>query len=197
MEKTFLQQLSEKSGIKALIFDLDGTLVDSKKANFLAYQTACRNFGIELTEEKYNKTFGLSSKKAIAFFANTCNEKLILNIHKTKIGLFDDFLKKIKIIKGTSKLLEEARGKYKIALATSASRASANKVLDYLGIKNYFDIILCSDDVKNTKPAPDMFLKAAKLLKTKKEECLVFEDSDHGIEAAKRAGMEYIKVQNA
>jgi HAD superfamily hydrolase (TIGR01509 family) len=101
---------------------------------------------------------------------------------------------KMKSVPGVIDAIKKLSKKYKMALATSSKLEEAEKVLSYFKIKKYFDEIITVDDVKNGKPDPEIYLLAAKRLNVPVEECVVFEDAAHGVDAAKAAGMRVVAV---
>lgn len=183
--------------IKGFIFDLDGTLTFSQKFHFLAYAEIFKRYGINYTIkedlEEYSgqgsknifpKVFAKHKKKFTAADLKYCiNEKK---------KLYSKLIAKSKIetVPGIKKFLYEARkNKLKIIIATGNKLAATKKILQKTGLNKYIKKIISTSEVKNPKPAPDIFLLAAKKLGILPEECIVFEDSLNGITAAKEGNM--------
>lgn len=186
------------SCIKALIFDLDGTLVDSNPAHLEAWTRACRKFGIEYPRDKFYYFAGLPSTKIA--------EEIIRMYHKEdmvspivladrKEYEFDHLQNTIKPVFSVLSIIRYYSGKLPLALGTGRRRSSTLATLDHLDLRQYFDIIVTADDVCRHKPKPDTFLECARLLHVKPEECMVFEDAERGFHAAKNAGMQITDVR--
>lgn len=185
------------NNIEAVIFDLDGTLIDS--------MWVWKNIDIEYME-KYKleppKTFnrdieGRSFRETAEYFKET------FNIPKTVEEIEDDWNKmawdkyehEVKLKKGTLNLLKYLKEKkIKMGIATSNSRELVELVLKSNGIDKFFDMICTSTEVQKGKPEPDIYLRVAKGLNKKSSECLVFEDVVNGIIAGKRANMKVCAV---
>lgn len=185
------------NNIEAVIFDLDGTLIDS--------MWVWKNIDIEYME-KYKleppKTFnrdieGRSFRETAEYFKET------FNMPKTVEEIEDDWNKmawdkyehEVKLKKGTLNLLKYLKEKkIKMGIATSNSRELVELVLKSNGIDKFFDMICTSTEVQKGKPEPDIYLRVAKGLNKKSSECLVFEDVVNGIIAGKRANMKVCAV---
>ena len=182
--------------LKALIFDLDDVLIKSMRAHAKAYQKVLAEFGINVTVEQYLQYTGSTGKDILQKISKQRAKDLdVEQIHKRKKEIFPDFAGEIVRIEGTIALVKALKGKLRMALATSSSRASLAVTLSRISdITDCFEVIITGEDVEKGKPDPEVFLKAAETLGVEPEECLVFEDSDVGIEAAEKAGMKAIKV---
>ena len=113
-------------------------------------------------------------------------------LHKENV--FHNMRDLIKPILPVVNLVYKNYKKIPLAIGSGGNRKAIFETLDVLELKTYFDVIIAAEDVENHKPAPDTFLKCAELLKTDPGDCLVFEDGDRGIEAARRAGMKVIDI---
>lgn len=180
--------------IKAIITDFDGTLVDTFKANLLAYQKAFHEAGLTLTLDKYRECFGL---RYDAFMS--------------RMGIFDDNVaKKIKDLKkeyypqffehlvSNQTLIELIDTFHKMggktAIASTARKENLMNAIEYLGLAQYFDHIFAGIDVKCGKPNPEIYNKAMSALGVQPSETLIFEDSDTGVRAAIASNAKYIRV---
>lgn len=179
--------------IKLIIFDMDGTLVDNLDCTFKAYEKACSDLGIKIKKEDYARVYGLSWKEGISKMANIADVTKIKKIHELKKQYFPEFLHLVKPIDNTINLMNLLKDKYRLCIATSATRYTAEEVLNHTKLSN-FEFVVTSDDVPTGKPSPEIFLKCAKIAGVKPNECFVIEDSEVGIEAAKKARMKYLKV---
>jgi HAD superfamily hydrolase (TIGR01509 family) len=183
--------------IQALIWDMDGTLSDTEPLHFLAYQQVLSRFGIRFTEADYAGFLGATDR---AFCETACLRYSLpitwLVLLAEKELILADLIKQQAVPRpGVVRMLETARRfKVRNAVASSATTGTIELTLPTLGIKNYFDAIASGEEVQNSKPAPDVFLLAAKRLGIAPTHCLVLEDSIHGVHAARAAGMHCLAV---
>lgn len=187
--------------IKALIFDMDGVIIDSEPIHFESDKMAMREYGIEITDEILNNYVGVTNPVMLAelkeIYSLDCSvDELLHKQLKYKFELFGT--KKLKMIDGIRELIDLLKGKgIKVGLASSSPGEFIELILKNLGIINFFDVIVSGEAVSESKPAPDIFLKASALLGVAPDDCLVIEDSEHGVKAAKSAGMGCIGYANA
>ena len=180
----------------ALIFDCDGTLADTMPAHFVAWTATMKRYGIEFTEERFYALGGVPTKNIVAMLADEAGVKLdVAAVALEKEHAFHDYLHQVGRIDPVVAIAEEHRGKLPMAVATGTERWSVERVLDQIGIRDWFGFIACADEVPNPKPAPDVYLEAAKQLGVDPTRCCVYEDSDLGIEGAHRAGMACVDVR--
>lgn len=178
--------------IKAVIFDLDGVTVDSQPAWFEAYKLAAKKFGFEYTKDLAPLSRGLGITKSVRNLVGHygIQEKSDEFLNIAKDSYRELFKEKTTLMPGVIDLLGVLNGKYKLALASSSPRFIIEQNFSkFLKLKNLFETSVGGDEVEKTKPAPDIFLLAAKKLEISPENCLVIEDSPAGVEAAKAAGM--------
>lgn len=183
--------------IEAVIFDLDGTLVDSEPVYLEADKQVFSKYGINVDMNFKKKYVGLASRIMLEELRNLYNlsesvDELVaqknacyLKLAKTKTIVFAEMRKLVKLLKENS---------YPLAVASGSSKEVIDATLEIAGLRQYFDVTLSSTQVSSGKPAPDVFLAAAKMLKVSPEKCLVVEDSRYGVEAAKHAQMYCIGV---
>jgi beta-phosphoglucomutase len=183
----------------AIIFDFDGTLIDTETADFAACQMLYQELGAKLTLERWAaEVVGIQDGYDFLFDELVRQSKngptkagLWQRIHQ----LWDLTLQDMALMPGVDRLLPTLRAAgYPLAIATASDRAWVNRWLGYFGLASYFQTIATGDDVRHNKPAPDVFLLAAANLGTRPDRCLVFEDSMAGTRAAKSAGMTVIAV---
>lgn len=175
---------------KGLIFDLDGTVVDSMPVHFIAWKLTAREHGFEYTEELFYGLAGMPTHKIVP----VVNERLGLNLDPEKFSrrkeeLFLENLKEVKPIEPVADIVRRYHGKLPMSIGTGGKKYIAELTLKKIGFDGFFNAIVSADDVENHKPFPDTFLKCAELMKVEPRNCQVFEDGDMGILAAERAGM--------
>ena len=186
------------TNIKAFITDFDGTLAFTYAANLAAYQRAidfATDGAYKLTNEVYSECFGYRFNDFMDAI-NITNENIRLLIKEKKAEYYATYASSVVINNDLLSTLKFAKlNGVKVALATTARFVNIMTVLKTHNIDTeIFDLILTGEDVKEGKPNPEIYLTAMKALNVKPEETIVFEDSDIGIEAAVKAGCNYIKV---
>lgn len=185
--------------IKACIFDMDGTLVDSMWMWPEIDKEYLGRFGIEYDDNLKNEIDGISFHETAVYFKNKFGiSDSIEKICKDWEDMaYDKYKNEVKEKRGCQKFLEQLKSKgIKMGIATSNKRSMVDVVLESLGMKNFFEVITTSDEVKKGKPAPDVYLTTAKLLNVEPKHCLVFEDVVAGIIAGKSAGMKVCAVED-
>lgn len=184
--------------IKGLIFDMDGLILDTETISNKLLIDIFSKYDINLNEEIISKTIGLEKKKAIKVFEEYLGDNIpikdIINLHKKVVN---DYLEKngVPVKLGLIELLNYLdEEKIKKVVATSSYRKVAENVLIRANVYNRFDDIICGDEIKESKPLPDIFLKALEKLNLSADEVIVLEDSRMGILAAHRAKIKSIMI---
>lgn len=186
--------------IKAVIFDMDGVLLDSQPAHFRADIGVLARCQCSVTQEMVEIYAGMPNPDRWARYKNDFGlsesvEELI-HMHSEILNTILDN-ERLAPVRGVKDLLKKIKDDcYKTAVASSSSREFVYKVLDLADLLIYFDLLVCGEDVTRGKPAPDIFLKAAEKLKVEPSECVIFEDSANGINAAFAAGIKCIGYRN-
>lgn len=183
-------------GIKLLITDFDGTLVDTFGANLRAYQEAFHSVGKTLTQDRYRECFGFRFDRfmsAMGIFDDIIAQK-IREAKKTAYPKYFDCLRLNRSLYELMDSFHQLGGK--TAIASTARRENLINAIDYLGIADSFDLIYAADDVKQGKPSPEIYLNTMSHFGLKPQETLIFEDSPVGFEAAKASGAKTIRVTN-
>jgi HAD superfamily hydrolase (TIGR01509 family) len=185
------------NGFDAVIFDCDGTLVDSMPAHFEAWCEALSLYGAGgiLKEDVFLAMGGRPTRDIVV----ELNDEYDLHLDPVAVAFAkrEAFLKRIRnitLIDEIAAFAESLRGKVPMAIASGGSRMIIEKTLHVVGISDWFDEVVTADDVADGKPAPDIFLHAARLLGVVPGRCLALDDAPAGILAAQRAGMQVIAV---
>jgi len=190
--------------INAIIFDLDGLIVDTEPLHQKAFNLLLARHGIpyEIGVEEYGRDYvGLpvreDCQRAIANYALPLD---VDTAFAERQAIYLDLIAdpaNLSVYTGALALIEKCKSRGKpVALATGATREEARTILRGVGITNHFDAIVTGSDVARGKPAPDVYLRALAELKLRGEDCLALEDSASGVTAAKRAGVRVIAVPN-
>ena len=177
-----------------IIFDMDGVLINSNAAHLASWKKIAAQDGVSFSDEVFWKTFGMTSEYIVEkYWGNTTlTTKQISAIVDRKETAFRESVKEfVQSIEGSVDFVRFLLKKgYKMAVGSSAPRVNVEYVLDWLEIRDCFnECVVAGDEVKQGKPAPDIFLTAAKKLNTTPENCVVIDDSRSGVNAGKNAGM--------
>lgn len=183
------------SSAEALIFDCDGTLAHTPPVYAGAWAAGMRAAGHDMPADWYMARSGMSEGALMDAFERWAG--VVLPREDVVRIMRDAFVENVSLLQEIAIIAEIARehkGKLPQAVASGGSRQIVQLTLDELGLTPRFDIIVTIDDVEHPKPAPDLFLEAARRLNVPPQACLVFEDSEQGFEAARRAGMTVVDV---
>jgi len=179
------------SPARALIFDCDGTLADTMPAHFRAWQNVLRPLNIPFPEERFYALGGVPTSKIAVILLTEAGLKDVdadALVHAKEQG----FLEVMHSVQPVHKVVEIARahrGTLPMAVASGSQGPIVRQTLDIIGVLDWFETIVAAEDTARHKPEPDVFLEAARRLKVPPEICTVYEDTDLGLEAARRAGM--------
>jgi len=187
--------------LRAVIFDMDGVLVDSQPYHFAVEDKMCREMGIDVSIEESHSFVGMAGAKVWNYLKNKFAlqktiEELIAFENRARIAYFSS-LENVYPIPGVVALLEELKQHdIKTALASSSSVEVIEIFISKLGIGDYFQKIISGNTVEKGKPDPDIFLNTSAALGEDPADCVVIEDSANGVKAAKAAGMKCIGFKN-
>jgi len=191
--------------LRAIIFDCDGVIADTEPLHFAALQRVLAEEGFTLTEEAYYSRY-------LAFDDRGCFQKALSNLTPEKLAELIDrkasyiepaMRTHLRLFPGVADFIRRAAGKYPLAVASGALKREIELVLDFGGVRDCFLAIVSAEDVTRGKPDPEAFLKAHEIInahaaaRISPQECLVIEDSLHGVEAARIAGMPVLAVTNS
>ncbi|MCI8660346.1 MAG: HAD family phosphatase [Lachnospiraceae bacterium] len=184
--------------IKAVIFDMDGLMIDSERVTYEGYVIVCGKLGLRMEEAFYKQVLGLPLPTVFQMFYDKYGssfpmEQVLEQVHRY---MDDRFCKEgVPVKEGLKDLLDYLKRKdYKTIVATSSNRDRVDRILEQTKLTGYFDDSICGDEIERGKPHPDIFQKACEKMGVKPEEAIVLEDSEAGIQAAFSAGIPVICV---
>jgi beta-phosphoglucomutase-like phosphatase (HAD superfamily) len=182
--------------IRALIFDFDGTLADTMPLHWRAWQTVLERHGLQLTEERFYSLGGVPARDILRQLGR--EQGITLDPHEAareKVATYVPLIPEIRPIAPVLDIARRHRGRWPLAIATGGTRWVIEKALRHLALETWFDMLVTSEDVRRQKPAPDIYLEAARRLGVPPEHCRAYEDTDLGLEAIRAAGMEAVDVR--
>jgi len=185
-----------KGPFKAYLFDCDGTIADSMPLHYVAWTKVLSEWNCEFPEDKFYAWGGMP----IVDILNTLNKEQGLSMPVPELmvqkeALYFELLHELQPIPEVLEHILESHGRIPFAVVSGSARDSVEKSLETLGILDKFDTLVCAGDYTNGKPDPEPFLLAAERLGVAPEDCLVFEDTEMGIQSATAAGMASVKIQ--
>ena len=184
-----------KGPFKAYLFDCDGTIADSMPLHFIAWTKILSEWNCEFPEDKFYAWGGMP----IVDILNTLNKEQGLSMPVPELmvqkeALYFELLHELQPIPEVLEHILESHGRIPFAVVSGSARDSVEKSLETLGILDKFDTLVCAGDYTKGKPDPEPFLLAAERLGVAPEDCLVFEDTEMGIQSATAAGMASVKI---
>jgi beta-phosphoglucomutase family hydrolase len=192
------KQILELKNIQAVIFDMDGTMVNNMTYHRKAWFEFCQEHKILLTAKDYKGKYTGSKNDEILqdMFKGRLTEEEIEKYSQEKEQKYRVlYTNNVREVAGLSDLINKLKTKQiKVAIATTAPRKNREFVLESLGLSQKFDLVVGDEGLKHGKPDPEIYLNTARLLNAKPSKCLVFEDSPRGVESAKKAGMKVVGV---
>ena len=179
------------------IFDCDGTLVDTMPLHYRAWDRAMQQAGLKgtLSEELFYSLGGMPTLKVAAVFAKHYGLTIdVDHVFHHKEEMFLEMQAEMKVIQPVVDFARKLHGKLPMSVASGGPKPVVIKTLELMHLTELFPVVVTPEDVSHGKPAPDLFLLAAKKMGVPPERCLVFEDAGPGFEAAIAAGMQYVRV---
>lgn len=191
-----IAQLAPPEPFSALIFDCDGTLADTMPTHYQAWRTSLETFGAAMAEKRFYEMGGMPTADMIRVLNEENGYALdVETTHDDKERRYVELLHTVQEVKAVADIARAYQGKVPMAVASGGIRSVVTQTLTTLGLLPLFDAVVTADDVARGKPAPDIFLLAAQKLGVAPDGCIVYEDGDLGLEAARRAGMRAIDVR--
>ena len=189
--------------IKAVIFDLDGVIVSTDDCHYEAWKKMADEESIYFDKTINNRLRGVSRMESLEIVLERATKEYSdegkLQLAERKNGYYKEFITKLTpadILPGAMNTLVELK-ENGIKVAIGSSSKNTPVILKQIGLSDYFDAVSDGNNITNSKPDPEVFLKAADMLGIPYAECMIVEDADAGIEAGKRAGMKTMSVHNA
>lgn len=183
---------------KAVIFDWDGTLADTRNVLVASFKKALYSIDCEVSEQQIDRRIGIgvveTFKQLLYDKGVSYNDTLIQRLVTIKVQTEIELSKQVTLFTGARRLLDALDCKVKVALATMNQREFINHILKEKNLREYFTVTLTANEVNKHKPDPEIFLKTALRLDVRPENCVVIEDSIFGVKAAKAANMACIAV---
>ncbi len=180
---------------KAYLFDCDGTIVDSMPLHYIAWKRVLAEWNCEFGEQTFYAWGGMPVLEIISAL-NTRDGLTIpaVEVARRKEALYFEILPELKAVPEVLEHIEFSHGQIPFAVVSGSTRDSVIASLEVLSLLDKFETLVCAGDYERSKPDPEPFLIAANRLGVNPEDCLVFEDTEMGIQAATAAGMASVKV---
>ena len=189
-----LSKLADK-GYEAFLYDCDGTLADNMQAHKDSYVEIAKREGVKMDPAIIDEFAGLPIPLVVVEINKRYKSNLDpVRFEEEKSALFYNNISSTRPICFVVEHLKANVGKKKIAVVSGSSGKAVSKTLEVIGINSMVEVIVCAGDTRLGKPNPDPFLMAAEKLGVSPEKCLVFEDGDAGVNAAKAAGMDWVRI---
>jgi len=181
---------------QAAIFDCDGTLADTMPLHYRAWASTMADQGAVFPESLFYELAGVPTVEIVHILNRRFGYRLDPEaVAADKEARYEQLLPQASAVPRVVALVREYEGRYPLAVASGGLRRLVEQTVAALGLTRCFQVVCTAEDVERGKPEPDLFLLAARLLGTPPEQCVVFEDSELGLEAAQRAGMQGVDVR--
>ena len=184
------------AGTKGLIFDCDGTIADTMPLHYKAWVAALREHGHDFPEALFYEMAGIPSVRIIELLNERHGYHMPpVETANRKEDMYLEMIQHVRAIKPVVEIVRRYAGTLPMAVATGGTRAIASKTLQSLDVLKFFTALVTADDVQRGKPAPDIFLEAARRIGVDAQKCVAFEDAELGLQSARAAGMTVIDVR--
>ncbi len=182
--------------IEGIIFDCDGTLADTMPLHWRAWQVITARHRLHLPEDRFYALGGVPSRDILKMLSIEQGIAIDhLAVAREKESEYLPLISQVEPINIVVAIAREHHGRIPLAVASGGTRRIIEQVLEHLGIRNLFEAIVTSEDVTRQKPAPDIFLEAARRIGVAPQACRAYEDTDLGMQAIRSAGMEAVDVR--
>jgi beta-phosphoglucomutase family hydrolase len=182
--------------IKGLIFDCDGTLADTMPLHWQAWQVITQRHNLHFPQDRFYAYGGVPSRDILKLLAQEQGRSLDhIAVAHEKEETYLQTLSQVEPVHAVVEIAKENFGKIPMAVASGGTQKIIVQVLEHLKIRNLFDAVVTSEMVTNQKPAPDIFLEAARLIGVEPKFCRGYEDTDLGMQAIRSAGMDAVDVR--
>lgn len=182
---------------EGLIFDCDGTLVDTMPIHFKAWSSTTKVHGLVFPEDRFYALGGVSPFEVLRILSSEQGVEVDPEaVTREKESRYMELIAEADEIPEVMQIVRENHGKIPMAVASGGTPETVEGILDHCGIRHYFDAIVTSEDVEKPKPAPDTFLEAARRINVAPEKCRAYEDADMGMKAILAAGMDAVDVRD-
>lgn len=182
--------------IQGLIFDCDGTLADTMPLHWRAWQAVTRRHDLHFPEARFYALGGVPTRHILEMLGREQGRRLDhIAVAHEKEAEYLPLIAQVEPVNSVVGIAREHHGRIPMAVASGGTKKIITQVLEHLGIARLFDAIVTSEDVVNQKPAPDIFLEAARRIGVPPEKCRAYEDTDLGLHAIRAAGMEAVDVR--
>ena len=189
--------------VKAVIFDLDGVIVSTDEYHYKAWKKIAEEQGIHFDREINERLRGVSRMESLDIILENANRNYEMNEKIELANIKNNYYRKLldrltvdDILPGVMRILKELMQK-NIKVAIGSSSRNTSFILEKIRLQNYFDAVVDGNEIKRSKPDPEVFLLAAKKLELQPQECIVVEDADAGVEAALAGGMKVVGLGSA
>jgi beta-phosphoglucomutase family hydrolase len=192
--KSMILKLPE-GAFRAYLFDCDGTIADSMPLHYIAWKKVLGEWNCEFAEELFYAWGGMPIAEIIATLNKRNGLRMpVAAVCRRKEDLYLELLPQLKVVPNVLEHIEAQHGRIPFAVVSGSTRESVTASLSSLKLLDRFDTLVCAGDYQKGKPDPEAFLLAAERLGVRPEACLVFEDTEMGIQAATAAGMASVRV---
>src|SRR5688572_6529064 len=181
---------------KGIVFDCDGTLADTMPLHWIAWGAVSKKHKLHFPEERFYALGGVPSRDILKMLAEEQGVSIDhIAVSLEKEDAYLPLLPQVQPIHEVVQVARENFGKIPMAVASGGVKPIIEQVLEHLGIKHFFQAIVTSEDVTRQKPAPDIFLEAARRIGVEPQFCRAYEDTDLGMQAIRAAGMDAVDVR--
>jgi HAD superfamily hydrolase (TIGR01509 family) len=182
--------------LQALIFDCDGTLADTMPLHWRVWQKVTDRHGLHFPQDRFYALGGVPTIDILEILGREQGVKLDFEaVSREKDATFEEMIPEVRPIEQIAKIARDNHGKLRMAVASGGTRHIVTETLRHMGISHLFQAVVAAEDVSRQKPAPDIYLEAARRLRVPPANCRAYEDTDIGLAAIRAAGMEPIDVR--